>query len=306
VTARLSYVANESGCPDETSFRNLVGARLGYDPFEAGGVVNVRVEIVKGRGRLQGHAEVTRGDSPPGSRDLSGELDRCEPLATAIATTVAIALDPGRGSSTADLPSAPPLAPPPPPSASTVVVVRERDVVVASPPPAPPASRERPSLVGVAGGVASAAVGPALMFGPDLGVMVRLKTLSLEASARVETTLGEARATSGDRLEATVVSGAVVPCAHLRALAGCVFGRVGAFQSGAPNVTEPVLRSSPFAAVGLRAAYVLTIGPVFALRGAIETGLPLVRTSLVVDGNTVWTPPPVFAGASLAALIKFL
>ena len=38
-TARLVYVvaANASGCPDEESFRNLVTARLGYDPFQPDG-----------------------------------------------------------------------------------------------------------------------------------------------------------------------------------------------------------------------------------------------------------------------------
>src|SRR5512132_3561634 len=54
-TARLVYVvaANASGCPDEESFRNLVTARLGYDPFEPHGKHAAAVEITREAGRLR-------------------------------------------------------------------------------------------------------------------------------------------------------------------------------------------------------------------------------------------------------------
>ena len=158
--------------------------------------------------------------------------------------------------------------------------------------------------MGIAGVAGSAAVGPAPTLGPELGVAIRTKSVSIEMSGRVETTFGETRASSGDTLEATVIAGALLPCAHFGALSGCGFGRIGAFQGRAPDVASPSLHTSMFAAVGLRAAYTLDLGSVFALRGALEAGLPLVRTSLLVDGSSVWTAPPVFAGVSLAALVK--
>src|SRR5262249_14312120 len=151
----------------------------------------------------------------------------------------------------------------------------------------------------------SLAVGPDPTFGPELGMAVRSKALSLEASGRAETNLGETRAASGDRLETTILSGSIISCAHLGPFSGCSFARVGAFQGRAPQVVAPVLQSSLFAALGLRAAYTLPVGSILALRGALEGGLPLVRTSLVIDGRAVWTSPPVFAGASLGALLKF-
>jgi hypothetical protein len=304
VAARLSYAVNEPGCPDETSFRHLVTARLGYDPFDATATIRVSVEITKQRGRLHGHAEVVRGEGAPGNRDLTGELDRCEPLTTAIATTVAIALDPGQSAATPEPPIALPTPQPPP---ATLVVVRERDAAPTPPSaPAPRPEAEHVSLFGIAGGVASAALGPAPTFGPEIGFMLRTGALSLEGSARVETTFGDVRAAGGDRLEATIFSGAIVPCAHLAAVAGCLFGRVGAFQGRAPDVADPTLRTAAFAAVGLRGAYTLRISSSFGVRGALETGLPLVRTSLGIEGKDVWTAPPVFAGASLALLAKFL
>jgi hypothetical protein len=306
VTARLLYaVAAESGCPDETSFRDLVSARLGYDPFDGAGAVRVSVEITRQRGKLQGHTEIARGSTPPGSRDLFGERDRCEPLATAIATTVAIALDPGQAAVYPDPPAAfqPEAAPAAP--ANTIVLARERDV--ARPQSTPPSSpAERVGLVGFAGGVGSVALAPAPTLGPELGLVLGTKKFSLEASARAETIVGDARATSGDQLEVSIFSGALVPCAHLGPLSGCAFARIGTLQSRAPNVSEPELHSRLFAAVGFRGAYTLPLGSALSLRAALETGLPIVRTALAVDGAPVWTAPPVFAGASFAALVKFL
>src|SRR5262245_29236928 len=99
-TARLTYVvaANASGCPDEESFRNLVAARLGYDPFEPDGKHAAVVKIARQGGLLRAEARVTREGQPePGARELEGGLGQCEALTSALATAVAIALDPVRG-----------------------------------------------------------------------------------------------------------------------------------------------------------------------------------------------------------------
>jgi hypothetical protein len=92
----LTYGApEEAGCPDEGSFRNLVAARLGYDPFVPESQDGVRVELVRDHQRMRGHVEVARqGQGAPLARDLSGDADKCEALGAALATTLAIALDP--------------------------------------------------------------------------------------------------------------------------------------------------------------------------------------------------------------------
>ncbi|CAN5885579.1 hypothetical protein BH11MYX4_BH11MYX4_22920 [soil metagenome] len=298
---RLVYAAPPPGCPDAASFRDLVAARLGYDPFDDTGALDVTVEITMQRGKLQGRAEVAREAMPSGTRELSGELDRCEPLATALATTVAIALDAGHDAPQVEPATIvpPPLAPPP----SSVLAVREnQDVPPPSRPPRPPGV----SLVAFAGAVASAAVAPGPTFGPDLGAGFRIGSLSLEASARVETTLSDARVSATNHVDATIFSAGVVPCAHLGALAGCFFGRIGAFHARAVDVANPSLHTWIFAAAGLRGAYTLPLSTSVGLRGALEAGLPLVRTSLEIDDRSVWTAPPVFAGASVALLVKFL
>lgn len=301
-TARLSYSAPDATCPDTASFRDLVAARLGYDPFEERGRFAVAVEITKLQNKLVGRASVAQDNPSTAVRELSGELDRCEPLATALATTVAIALDAIRLRPLADTP--------PEPVPATIVVVRERDAVHEPPPEAPPAPPPRdpwrPTVFGILGGSASVAVGPAPTFGPEIAISARSKSLSLEAGARLETTAGSTRTSSGDRLEATVITGALTPCAHLAAFQACVFGRVGSLQGRAPDVVQPTLSSSLYASTGLRVGYTLALGPVFALRFAVEGGIPLVRTSLAIDQRPVWTSPVAFGGISIAFVARLL
>lgn len=47
-TVRLEYVRDDAAatqCPDEATFRTLVQARLGYDPFDEGGSLALRVDL---------------------------------------------------------------------------------------------------------------------------------------------------------------------------------------------------------------------------------------------------------------------
>src|SRR5579859_6656110 len=69
---RLTYAAPEdAGCPDEASFRNLVAARLGYDPFVPDSPDVVSVSLQRDHRTLRGRAEVVRPGEPPTERELS-------------------------------------------------------------------------------------------------------------------------------------------------------------------------------------------------------------------------------------------
>jgi hypothetical protein len=162
------------------------------------------------------------------------------------------------------------------------------------------------SLFGAVGAAATVALMPGPSAGPELAFGARVNALSIEASARAETTVGEVRTASGDRVDATVLSGAIAPCAHLEQFAGCVVGRMGAFQGHAPDVVHPTLGTSAFAAIGLRATYLLAIGARLGLRGALEGGLPLVRTTLAIDAAPIWTAPAAFVGVSVATVVRFM
>lgn len=305
-TAQLTYVANSGAagrCPDEESFRNQIAARLGYPPFTTSGRHRVAVSLTAARGRVRGRAEVTRaGQTTPGVRELDDTIDNCEALASALATTVAIALDPVRGLGPAPEPVAPPLPPPPPHD-------RDADRDRGPQPVAPPAEQRAAStpirIFAGAGGVFSLGVAPGPAIGAEAAVGARREAFSLELSARLETTTGSERVATGDRVEATVLSGALAPCGQLGVFVGCVFGRAGAFQGRAPDVVNPSLGTTVFGAVGLRAGVRFVVWRWISLEALAEAGLPLVRTSLRIGAGDAWTAPPAFFGGRLAVMVLF-
>jgi len=310
--SQLSYVAVQ-GCPDARSFRDQVAARLGYDPFVAGGAAkNVKVDFTRSNGRLEGRAEIFDGGSSRGTRVLTGDVDKCEPLATALATTVAIALDPEHALSAPAAPTPPPpssdVAPPPTPVPSTVVVVHdvERRAEPAPVEAPPPRDRAPIALAASAAMGMTGAMGPGPTIGPELGIAVRSGSYSIEALGRVDTTIGSPTSSLGDRLDATVITGGLAPCGHIRDFALCVVAKVGSFQSRAPDVVSPYLATSLFAAAGLRASYSIPLGAAVGLRAGAELGIPLVRTSLAIDRGDVWTAPPVFVGFTVGMTARFL
>lgn len=294
--ARLEYRSIESTCPDEASFRRLVAARLGFDPFDAGAPDDVVVEIAPRHGRLEGRVEITRAPDPTRVRALTVDRGQCGSLATALATTVAVALD------TVRPPLVEPVAPAPEPTAPAAVTTDDRAAATTL----PPASLREWELLAFVGSSASAALGPAPMLGPEAGAAFRAGRVSIEASMRAETTLGSVSVANGERVDASVYSAGLTPCAHAGAFAGCAFGRFGSFNASSPDVAKHSPRDLAFGAIGARVTYALSFSPALSVRTALEAGIPLVRTSLGIDGSDVWVAPPVFFGASLSLLAKIL
>jgi hypothetical protein len=83
-TAELAYRAPDAGCPDAASFRALVAARLGFDPFEPGASDRVVVDLTMRSGRLEGRVEITRSPGPTRNRSLTVDRDQCDALAAAL------------------------------------------------------------------------------------------------------------------------------------------------------------------------------------------------------------------------------
>jgi hypothetical protein len=299
-TFRLTYSApDDARCPDEMSFHNLVAARLGYDPFDADRLSFVRIELTHDGGRLRGRAEMARSGAAPSSpRELYGDDDKCDALVEALATSLAIALDPGR----ALVPAPPPPGPAAPPEPTPVL----------PPAPARPAEPPRPdeparaSLFGAVGGVVSVAAAPTVTLGGNVALGFRIQGFSLEAEGRAETTPGSTTEPSGDPLEATIFSGGLVPCANVGAWSLCAFARLGVFQGEALDVVQPRLVSSVYASTGVRVGYAIALSRIFALRPALEGTLTITRTTLYVDNAGVWTAGPVAASLGLALIAKLM
>lgn len=310
-STRLTYlVAPEAPrCPDEASFRDLITARLGYDPFDAAGLQEASIEITRRAGRLHARARVKRrGQTEPGVRELEGALDACEALTSALATTVAIALDPVRAMAGPPPTPIPPPPPPPPPA----------PLPVPSPPPPPPPPAPPPVAAVVpppaptrvwfsasASGVASIGAAPGPTAGGEIGAALHVRVFSIALALRAETTPGAAMVASGDRIEGTLLTAALVPCANLAGWSACALFRAGAFQGEALSVVRPVLQSSAFAAAGLRGGYTLHLAGPLSARADLEAACPLIRTSLVVGSGPVWTAPPILGGVDLGLVVDF-
>jgi hypothetical protein len=297
----LGYVApTDLDCPDASSFENLVAARLGYDPFVATSPDSVRVEITKDKGRLRGRATIQRAgarEQPP-ARELVGELTKCEALGAALATSLAIALDPVRA--LAPPPANPPPANPPPANPPPT------NPPPANPPPAnppptnsppvnpPPANPPRTTALDVgAAFLVSVGEAPSVALGASVGAAFRWKSFVLEALARVTSTAGAVTLDSGDRASALVFGGEIAPCLRLSFVTGCTFLRAAGFRGFAPDVVDPAAVVTAAAFTGVRLGVGIPLGSVITLRPTIEGAIALVRTSFLIDRATVWTAPPV-------------
>src|SRR5262249_43222302 len=98
--SRLVYVRGEgaSTCPNESTLRQAIAARIGFDPFGAGArpsAREVRVIIDRRAGGLTAIVEVRGEDGAlEGERSIESSASSCEELASAVVVTVSVALDP--------------------------------------------------------------------------------------------------------------------------------------------------------------------------------------------------------------------
>jgi hypothetical protein len=299
-------------CPDESSFRNLVIARLGYDPFLASAANanddlrdRVHVELTANHGRVDAAASLTRnGQSPHASRALVGATSECESIVSALATTIAIALDPVHA-------GAPVTASPPPapstiaPSAPAPAPAPAPDSAPPSPPSPLPIASAPLSYFASAAPVVSIGVAPSASFGGEAGFGVARDRFSIEAVARAEAMPGPATVASGHRLTASIFSGSILPCARIADLRVCALLRVGEFEGQAPELATKQPGASLYAALGVRIGYAFRFADRFALEPSIEAAIPLARTSLDISGASVWTAPVASVGGALAIDLFF-
>ncbi|MBI4815065.1 MAG: hypothetical protein HY791_02330 [Deltaproteobacteria bacterium] len=238
--------------------------------------------------QVRARVEVIQGDLSPAVRELKAPAYQCSEVATAIATVVAIALsDHGPAQRARTATSSPPSLSPP--SARKVYVLAS---------PEPPAEPEEPSAKVMVAGAAVGVLG--LTPGPALGAQVSLGMgagrFGVELEARYESA-GRVRLEMSS-VEASVISVAAVPCARVSNWMLCGRARLGSFLARALDVELPIPRSSLFGAAGIRAVYGLALTSGLSWRLLVDLEIPLVRTSVLIDDEVVWTSPSVMGGAA--------
>jgi len=311
----LTYVRKDAAaasCPDESTFRALVAARLGYDPFESSGVVALLVELtpqgpeVVGRLRLTGEHGEKRGE-----RTLrSGDTD-CLELASSMALAAAFALDPESARARADPAPAPAPAPPMP-------------APVAAPPPVTPAppsdvggeTRRGRSKLGfrlIAGVLLPVGIVPAPRGGVRVGAGIDAGSWSLDAEGAF--LFPSSRAASFGEVTASLAYGSLVPCLHPRLLDGafldvCAAGSLGATASHATGVSRSRAVTDLFAAVGPRAGVTVMPWSIAGFAATFDLPVSLSRVHLVIDDGgqrrEVWAASRVgfVGGVSLMLVLR--
>ena len=176
-----------------------------------------------------------------------------------------------------------------------------------APPAAPTAERVRAARVpisgfGFVGGDVALGILPGLALGGHAGVGLRYGAFSLEAGGRIATSAGAEHVASDNAVEATVLSAEVAPCGHWSWISGCALFRAGILQGRAPEVTHPSLGSSFFSAAGIGVRAEVPAKSRVRARLKLDAMMPIVGTELVMNGQVVWTAPPVFAGFFIAVL----
>ena len=303
--AQLRYhvPAELAACPDQAEFQRRVAQQLGYDPFASGEGTAVSLEVQSDARALHGRLEVSAGEpAEPAVRELSEGLEACDALVSALASTLALSLDPL--AATVPRPGEPPApaqavvvaAPVPAPP----VLAPQPQAAAPSPARRVPAAREPVRGFAAVGGGLSVGLVPGLALYGSGSLGMRVHAFALELEGRADSSVKGERVDERHRVEATTITGGLVPCMHGSFYAGCLTVRMGALQGRATGVSEPRLGSSFLGTLGVALRLELPERRGFRVRIGLDAALPLVRTELVVNGQVAWTAPPVYGALSLA------
>lgn len=301
-TARLRYTvpAIADGCPSEESFRDLVVARVGRDPFtpDAAALVDASIAADEGSGRLLGRIELFGADGASlGQRALPAPLGACRELVEAMVVPIGIALDPAT-TPLAPAPAAePPAAQPAPARAQRAAGVAVTPGVDGGRRPSSP-DRSRPVELSLATGARLGAT-PAAAVRAAVAAGLRFRRWTLAVEAALTDQLGDVQL-AGSSTGVTVIEGSIVPCLRLPPLAACLAVSAGVLEVRG-QYEQDVVRS-PWAEAGPRLRWDLPVSRWLLLRAEAEATVPWLVPSIHVDGRGAWTGGPVTGALSLGAV----
>lgn len=281
-------------CVTESSVREAVGERLGYDPFEpAPGVAAADVRIVVSARGSRARAVLMVGAA---RRDLQADLARCTELRSSLALAVALLFE-----STPPSPQAAPAEPPPPPPREPPQT--EARAPAAAPEPTKPAPTNKLQISVHA--TLSGHVGklPAPFLGGMLGAGVGRAWWRVELEgnfdASLRTRVGTGSALRVGDVSASLYTAAVVPCAKVSVLVLCARASAGVLTgqlAGLSGFSFTQNDQSVFhLALGARAgvAIPLPIGVPLDALGLVDFDVPVVGRALDLGGSPLWKMPAV-------------
>ena len=288
-------------CADREDLVLRVAARLGRDPFVSEAPFRIHVEATHTARNFLVVLELFDAEGASlGMREWNQA--RCD---ASTREEVALAL-------TLLLLNAPPPAPPPPEPVPVIVVAPEPILPAPPPPPPPPPPLPTPTVGAVPVEVPEEeeSTGPALHFeiaafgaavleaaplatlglGLDVGLRIG-DVVSLGLEGRFDLPASGAAAYGG-RVETSIVFGGAYACARYVFVGGCVVGGGGALRATGLDYVSASTATTTYATVGARLFAELVYGPL-VVHVRFDVLPAIVRTSLEVSGETVWSLPPV-------------
>jgi hypothetical protein len=317
VTLSYSSAKSAKSCPDENTFRSLVAARLGYDPFVSAGVRTLAVDFERRGNEVVGRLDLsTDGDAKAVKRTLRTSAGDCFELATSMALVVAVAVDPNAVPGSTP-PSATPAPPVPAPPASKTPT--SDSLATTKPAPAAPRGPDRPERAGAnlrleLAGLLTGGVVPSLSAGIRAGVGLDFGTWSVRAEGSFVSAGSRENPVGPGEVSAFALAGSLTPCVDAIAadslgLELCAVGSLGTLRSTAKEVTRAAPTSTLLASLGPRVATMAMFSHVLGLGIAAEAPFSLSRAHLYIDDggvrNQVWAQPRVgfIVAASIVASI---
>jgi hypothetical protein len=285
-------------CPDEATFRALVAAKLGYDPFAKEATKSLRVTFSRTGAGLSGNLTLTVDGTLQGKRTLRAGGSDCHELAASLALAAAVASDPDAVAHGAPEGDAKPsvaagslsdpasAAEPPQPPRAPVANPVNSETAPRSPSGGPDRTRQTIGARITAGGFIPFGLTPGLTGGARLGVGLDAGSwlLALEGGATLDST----KDSGVGRVSAHTVDAALVPCVEPAlapdlTLALCAVGRLGFMRSAAEGVTRSTPTSDLVATLGPRVGVEVFPWRVFGVGVEAELPISLARVHLLID-----------------------
>jgi hypothetical protein len=284
------------GCPDEQGFRDVLRARMSFDPVSAEAETHLAVTIVRAGQAYKGRAELRDGDGAVLWPRSLGPFADCQSLVEGLGLAVSIKLDPGGAEG--------PKAPPP----SVVATPSEE---APAPSPRREALKVRHWIHMGASMVLGLGVAPRAAAGVVMDVGFRLPTwpealwVALEVRAYPP---AEGPADMGiKRVRTWQVTGAAVPCGHWRMLFGCGVLEIGTIWGTAGALGAEHLQTARLVhlSVGGRVGAEWQAREHLALRVSGDMLFAPLRQGLQMEGVPQWVAPIVAGAFETSVVVSF-
>jgi cell division septation protein DedD len=274
-------------CPDEATFRGLVAARLGYEPFVDESELALLVELRPRGNVVAGSLELTARGVARGERAMSSAPQDCYELAASLALAAAVAVDPERAGAQATAPKrdSEPEKPPPATPPATAPPPGEPGPAL-HPSTAPPHAETAMGLLLHPGALVSSGMQPAPAPGLRLGAALAGNgkwSVGLELAAFLPSDQKREYAA----VSAHALYGSLLPCVHPGSprftIDLCAALSVGALLATAKGVTRSQPMTDRYTTVGARLGITFMASDSVGFALDAEAPVALSRVHLLVD-----------------------